>query len=241
MCTVSFIPKKDTVFITSNRDEHISRQANLIPTQESINGQKILYPKDKTGGGTWFSINENGTALVLLNGAFKNHQRTLPYRKSRGLIVLEVISKDEPIRHLKELNLEKIEPFTLMVFDNVDLYEFRWDGTQKHLEQKDSSIAHLWSSWTLYNETAQKKRNVFFKDFISGNKIATKDDILAFHKNNHGDYENGFIVDRKNGLKTLSITQAIIQKQEIALNHYDLLAQQKESVVMPLSSFQNIL
>ena len=59
-------------------------------------GEKIIFPKDPKAGGTWYAIDEFGTILVLLNGADEKHKVQLPYRKSRGLIVLDIISSGSP-------------------------------------------------------------------------------------------------------------------------------------------------
>lgn len=232
MCTVTFIGSKDKVVITSNRDEHISRKANLKPYIEVINGIKVLYPKDKTAGGTWFAVNENGAVAVLLNGAFQNHKRMLPYRKSRGQIVLDIISSEDPLSKIMEIDLKEIEQFTLVLYQDSSLFEFRWDGHQKHWKGLNQSEKHLWSSWTLYNKAAQSKRDHYFGEFTSNNALPTTQDIMAFHKENYGDFENGFVIDRKNGLKTLSITQVVLTAENIALDHHDLDEGHMESTFM---------
>jgi hypothetical protein len=63
MCTVSFIPIKDRICITSNRDEH-SVAVKLIPPSRSIKlGMQILFfPKDSKAGGTWIALRGNGDA-----------------------------------------------------------------------------------------------------------------------------------------------------------------------------------
>ena len=38
--------------------------------------------------------------------------------------------------------------------------------------------------------------------------------------------ENGLVINRNGEMKTLSITQAIIEKNKVAILHYDLIAQQ---------------
>lgn len=230
MCTVTFIPFKDKFFITSNRDEHISRKAPLRPEVEVVNGKKVVYPKDKTAGGTWFAMNENGVAAVLLNGAFQNHERILPYRKSRGLIVLEIISNENPVNFLEAIHLHNIEPFTLVLFDQKILWEFRWDGSRKHKMPLDSTKSHIWSSWTLYDTEAQNIRNHYFDNFKSKHRTFDGDGILDFHKENHGDFQNGFVIDRHNGLKTLSVTQVVLDKENCKMNHYDLDANQNETI-----------
>ena len=222
MCTVSYIPSENGVILTSNRDEHVSRRAKLSFEERKINGQKVVFPQDSGAGGSWFAINEKGGINVLLNGAFTNHRRTPPYAKSRGLVVLEVTAQQDAITYLRELSLDRIEPFTLVVYTISCLWEFRWDGQNKHFMRKDSTQAHIWSSATLYDRQAVAVREELFSNFIEETKQVTSTEMVSFHQNNHGDAENGFVIDRKNGLKTLSITQAVFHKQRITLNHKDL-------------------
>jgi hypothetical protein len=47
--------------------------------------------------------------------------------------------------------------------------------------------------------------------------------VVDFHSNNHEDYENGFVIDRETGLKTFSVTQAVIEPEETLMRHIDLL------------------
>lgn len=221
--------------ITSNRDEHISRNANLVPVEEIIGHKRVVYPKDSVAGGTWFSMNENGHVLVLLNGAFKNHRRTPPYSKSRGLIVLQLISEDHPVKALQVLDLDNIEPFTLIILEATHLYEFRWDGAEKLLKNLDSAKPHIWSSATLYDEKAAHMRQGHFNDFVSQENFEQKT-ILAFHQENHGDFENGFIIDRKNGLKTLSVTQVLKQNGSLTMDHHDLESGSKATIDLMITS-----
>ena len=232
MCTVTFIPSSDKVVITSNRDEHVSRKARLRPIEQTINGLQVVYPKDRTVGGTWFALNENGTIIVLLNGAFQNHKRTPPYRRSRGLLVLDVISTENPLAVVQDIDLFNIEPFTLVLFDKSRLWEFRWDGRQKHVKQLDAAQSHIWSSWTLYDDEAQNLRNQYFENFVAEDGYSGTQQILDFHRENHGDWENGFIIDRLNGLKTLSVTQVVTKKNVCELRHFDLEADKEETVML---------
>ena len=118
MCTVSFVNANGKIIITSNRDEKTLRPNAIEPRNYLINNKKIIFPKDKKAGGTWFAIDEHSTILVLLNGADEKHTLKESYRKSRGLIVLELISSKSVIHAWKFIDLNNIEPFTLVLFEN---------------------------------------------------------------------------------------------------------------------------
>jgi hypothetical protein len=159
---------------------------------------------------------------VLLNGGFVNHISTGNYAKSRGLVLLDVIASQRPYELLQEMELRQIEPFTLVLF-NGKLLEFRWDGHQKYYRPLDASMNHIWSSATLYKDEVIKQRRNLFQKFIDGNSKITPKDVVDFHSNNHDDFENGFIIDRDSGLKTFSVTQAVLDDEEIVMRHLDLL------------------
>lgn len=236
MCTVSFISRNNDYFITSNRDEHISRPIAFEPKEEIINSVKVLFPKDPKAGGTWFALNENGVVAVLLNGAFAKHKSKGNYAKSRGLILLDVISASNPKSFIEEMNLNNIEPFTLVLFDAIKLIEFRWDGQQKHSKPLDKKQSHIWSSATLYDDEAITNRASLFNEFMSVSTDIKDSDIVDFHSNNHEDYENGFIINRDTGLKTFSVTQAVLTKEEAILKHFDLFNDKK--YIVPFSPNQ---
>nr|WP_297786733.1 NRDE family protein [uncultured Allomuricauda sp.] len=222
MCTVSFVSSGGRSLITSNRDEHISRPLALQPKEETIGSVKVLFPKDPKAGGTWFALNENGSVAVLLNGGFVNHAPKGNYARSRGLVLLDIVASEQPYDKLQKMELLNIEPFTLILF-NGKLLEFRWDGHQKYYRPLDATKNHIWSSATLYKDEVIAHRSNLFQKFIGGNSQITSQQVIDFHSNNHDDFENGFIIDRDLGLKTFSVTQAIMDDHEIVMRHLDLL------------------
>ena len=194
----------------------------LEPQEETIGSVKVLFPKDPKAGGTWFALNENGSVAVLLNGGFVNHNSTGNYVRSRGLVLLDVISSENPFELLQEMELYQIEPFTLVLF-NGKLLEFRWDGHQKYFRPLDKAKNHIWSSATLYTDKVIEQRRKLFQAFIDGNSQISAHEVVDFHSNNHNDFENGFIIDRDSGLKTFSVTQAILNREDMVMRHLDLL------------------
>lgn len=223
MCTVSFVRNADAVIITSNRDEHIQRENAAAPNFHQVQNKKIIFPKDAKAGGTWFAAADNGVVAVLLNGAFKKHISKPPYRKSRGLILLDIIEADEPLSFFETTDLDSIEPFTIVLYQPGSLHELRWDGNKKHEKELDITGNYIWSSATLYNDEVIAHRKSLFDKFVHSNAVITAQAIHDFHANNNGDEENGFVISRQTGLTTFSITQAIVQNSTLNFLHTDLL------------------
>jgi hypothetical protein len=230
MCTVSFVCNNDKVIITSNRDEKIIRQRAIPPKNYTLNGKNIIYPKDPKAGGSWYVVDENGTVLVLLNGGDEKHEVHLPYRKSRGLIVLEMISSTSPKEFWNEIDLDNIEPFTLVLFQEQQLFQLRWNGVEKSSVSLEIDKNYVWSSSTLYSKDIREQRSNWFYSFLDANAEITEEKMLHFHRYTETDNnEHGLVINRNNELKTLSITQAVIEKNKVVLKHLDLIANEEYS------------
>lgn len=223
MCTVSFVSSNDTIIITSNRDEKIIRLSAFPPKNYTLNGKNIIYPKDPKAGGTWFVVDEKGNVLVLLNGADEKHEVKLPYRKSRGLIVLEMISSVSPKEFWDEIDLNDIEPFTLVLLQDKRLFQLRWNGIGKSTIDLDIHKNHVWSSSTLYSKEIREERSGWFYKFLNDNSEITATKMLGFHQYTENENkDHGLVINRNNELKTLSITQSIIEKNKVIIKHLDL-------------------
>ncbi|OYX84192.1 MAG: hypothetical protein B7Y83_08990 [Flavobacteriales bacterium 32-34-25] len=224
MCTVSFVNSEGRIFITSNRDENIIRPSAIPPKNYTVKGKNVIFPKDPKAGGTWYIVDEEGTVLVLLNGAEEKHERQSFYRKSRGLIVLELMSENSPKDFWEQIDLENIEPFTLVLFQNNQLFQLRWNGTNKEKLVLDSNEKHIWSSSTLYSGSVRKERADLFYAFLENKGLLSETDMYQFHRYaDQENTENGLVIDRNGETKTLSITQSIIEKNKVAILHYDLI------------------
>jgi uncharacterized protein with NRDE domain len=230
MCTVSFVCANDTIIITSNRDEKIIRPSAIPPKNYTLKGKNIIYPKDPKAGGSWYVVDENGTVLVLLNGADEKHQVHLSYRKSRGLIVLEMISSTSPKEFWNEIDLENIEPFTLVLFQEKQLFQLRWNGTEKSTVVLKTDKNYVWSSSTIYSKDIREQRSNWFYSFLDANPEITEEKMLHFHRYTETDNnEHGLVINRNDELKTLSITQAVIEKNKVMIHHLDLIADKEYS------------
>ncbi len=223
MCTVSFVPIKDGVCITSNRDESIKREKAIPPTKYLINNKEIYFPKDPKAGGTWFAHN-NKSCIVLLNGALEKHIHKQNYRKSRGLIVIDLIASENPIKEWESIGLNEIEPFTIVLFSEKKLYQLQWNEIEKTTIELDANQNHIWSSSTLYEQKIREERAKWFTNFIKLENKLDSQKLLNFHQFTESDNKNfGLQINRNNQLKTISITQCIISNNDFTFNYIDLL------------------
>ena len=225
MCTVTFVNSGNQKIITSNRDEQVIRQA-IEPKTYQISNKQLTFPKDPKAGGTWYAADAHGNVLVLLNGAAETHVRHLPYKKSRGIILLDILSSREPKQAWSDIDLDNIEPFTLVLYYENDLFQMRWDGNIKESITLDVNQNYIWSSSTLYSKEIRKNREKWFAEFIKNKPEATADEMFDFHRHTEpNNAQNGLVIDREGFLKTISITQTILCKNQLVMKHYDLVDQ----------------
>jgi hypothetical protein len=223
MCTVTYIPYKEGFFITSNRDEKSIRQSAHAPAGYIHNGVTLVYPKDPDAGGTWIAIAENGNAAVLLNGAFVKHTAQPPYRKSRGNIFIELIAACNPVTKFQSTDLSNIEPFTVILFDNNELFECRWDGKKKYDRYLDKQQPAIWSSATLYEDEVMETRRRWFSAWLLENPSPSQENILRFHQfAGHDDNHNGLLMNRNNNMLTVSITGIQWQPDKARIRYLDI-------------------
>ena len=226
MCTLSFFPKNDKngFVLTFSRDEAAARSSVDIVQDEQ---RGLVYPKDVLHGGTWLALSlRTGRFTCLLNGAFERHERILPYRKSRGLVVLDSFDYADISDFYEYYDFENIEPFTLLTFQNQQLFQFRWDGKQRHIDKLDILKPFLRSSCTLYNQAVRQERETWFFDFLEQKKTKIEaSDLWDFHQTPHSEApEKGILMHRPLGPSTVSITQLnySFSSQLIDFQYYEL-------------------
>ncbi|MBT9484485.1 NRDE family protein [Sediminibacterium sp.] len=242
MCTVSYIPYKNGVILTSNRDEHINRGIALYPKFYQFADKKLAFPKDSKAGGTWFITNEYGDAAILLNGAFEKHTPIPPYRKSRGHILPEIFHFDSPFDALKKYNLNGIENFTIILWEQGTLRECKWDGENLKIRLHNTDQAHIWSSVTLYDEDMIFKRHCWFYDWLKTRNRIMQEDIINFHSNTHlNNREYGLRISRANLIATSSITSFCLENTKAVFYHYDIMQNIESTLDYNLIQVQQII
>lgn len=220
MCTVTYLPKGNEDFIlTSNRDESPHRKTSAPQFYEE-SGIKLLYPKDELAGGTWIGISELHRLACLLNGGFEKHQRKSSYRKSRGLILKEILTTPDYEAYITRTDFTDIEPFTIILLGwtgGLKAYELVWDGEQKHFSQLGAT-PKIWSSSPLYDQQMKSERKTWFQNWLTHQTQFEKQAILDFHHNKDlGTKTTSLIMDRL-FVKTVSISS--IQKKGNSISFY---------------------
>jgi hypothetical protein len=224
MCTVTFVPAGEKIYITHNRDEKNLRARAIPPRQYFINGYTLLFPRDGQAGGTWIAANQNGAAAVLLNGAFNKHKHQPPYKKSRGLAFLDIVAANDVYVSYSNLDLANIEPFTVILWNRGDLLECRWDGRKKHIKTLAADKPHTWSSVTLYNAAVIEKREDWFEKWQAAHVEPALHDILQFHLSaGDGDTHHSLLMNREGLVLTVSITALAITPDKCEMKYLDTL------------------
>lgn len=230
MCTVTYYKGTNGIFLTSNRDENIRRPDAAFIHQENLNGIKVMYPLDSLALGSWFGYRTDKSALVLLNGAFEKHVRLATYKRSRGLVLLDILKQPQFNLAWENASLDGVEPFSLVTYQHDQLFFKRWDGENKYSEELNSAQPHIWSSVTLYEEEIRNVRKQWFADFLDSNPHEkTADDLIQFHTTTGKDNSiNGLVINRDNVMLTKNVTQIAMLEDHAKMVHWELLKQEKQ-------------
>jgi len=224
MCTVTFLALENQGFIlTSSRDERKDRKT-IPPNTYLEDNVQLTYPKDELAGGTWIGLSDKKRLVCVLNGAITKHTRKKAYVKSRGVLAKEILKMDALNDGIKNLNLQGMEPFTMVIIDwnkQLKLHELIWDETLKKFTPLELK-ATIWSSATLYSENIKKQRIDWFKNWTDDTSNI-QDSILAFHHSEIGDKEQSVLMKRST-IETVSITSIQKNNDSTSIIYNDLLA-----------------
>lgn len=233
MCTVVFIPGFRSNQFVSLRDENPLRPKAISVSEYQSNNTKYVAPIDTLAGGTWAGITQYGHVIILLNGAHTNHVKKPHYRQSRGQIVLLLLQSATPMLVWKTINLNEIEPFTIVLWDNHCLFELIWDGQTKTVTPKNARLPHIWSSSTLYSQANKAIRHRHFHNWIQANAHTNREQLLRFFQS----YQHplhGFIINRGVQMKTLSYSHIELSHESHAtFSYHDFATNSLEHITIP--------
>ena len=224
MCTLTYIPTREGYIFTHNRDERNNRPTSKTFIKKRLGTRSIFYPEDLEAHGSWIAFADDDTSACLLNGGAKTYIRKIPYRKSRGLVVLESFEYPDPNEFMDQYDFHDIEPFTLLIKHANGLFQITHDEDSTELLQHDTSKTNIWSSTTLYTPEVRQKRERWFSSWISKSPELSPTNVQAFHQSaGDGDSENDLVMSRWGILQTLSITQIASTTNSALLTYRDFI------------------
>ena len=230
MCTVTFLRAGETIYITSNRDEAPGRRATRLISAHQPDGTQYWYPVDEQSGGSWIALSNAGRAVCLLNGGYEPFIPAPPYRMSRGLVVRDAILAPDADVFLRDHPLTGIAPFTLLVYENDRLQSLVWTGTARDVLEHAAWDPDIWSSVTLYPEPVRMRRRALFEHWLAHHPSFDRESIIDFHRSGGEDTENGFVMNRREIVKTLSVTSIVLGPETGSILHLDLEAEMQEEI-----------
>lgn len=233
MCTVIFYPEKQKRVFASLRDEDPRRAAALAPAVHASDLSSWIGPTDPQAGGTWLGANQFGSVVILLNGGFEKHQRETRYARSRGLIVRDLLVSETVMVEWSLLDLYQIEPFTLVVWEDQQLYQLVWDGQTRHRLKLNAQEPMIWSSSTLYDTTARNRRKQIFRQWLETAPCISEQTMLHFF-GQEKDAENGFLINREEVVKTLSFTFLEWHPDVVNMHYQDFTDQKIHHQQLPI-------
>ncbi len=141
MCTVTFIPHFQGLYLGMNRDELLTRPTALSPQINVFQGLVELYPHEPEGG-TWIGVNEYGICLALINWHAVREQ-PIEERVTRGIVIPRLLRSPflEDVRaDLARMQLQDMPPFRLIAVSPREraVVENRWNGRRLR------EVFHAW-------------------------------------------------------------------------------------------------
>lgn len=234
MCTVTYLPAHGGFTLTQNRDEAPARSLYAIEREKNELGDTLLFPRDAKAGGSWMVTSQNGRTACLLNGAFVRHHHQPPYRRSRGLMMLDFFNTPDPADFFGQYPLAGIEPFTFLYFQTGQVIEFRWDETRRHYRELPPEKPHFWCSSTLYPPDMQALREQVFTNWLRENPAPTPQAIFKLHLTGSvGDPANDYVMVRDR-VRTVSITQVVRRKNFARMRYFDVLEGNRDERLLSL-------
>ena len=215
MCIVSFYKINDQVLLTHSRDENVNRPSSSEVEERFWNDKPYAAPVDQEKQGTWIFHSEEYIACILNGGKTKPEQLKPTYRKSRGIVLLDLLKYDSVEEYVQQEDFNGIAPFTIFVYERKSnkIFLLFWDEKDLEINNLSHQDFVFRCSSTLYSFNKMIELEKKFPTFntISINEIYQLHDSI---KMNDGDVEEG--------KATTSITQVLADTHSINMKYCPL-------------------
>jgi hypothetical protein len=203
-----------------NRDEKRARVNGLPPAIRNINGRRVLYPSEPSGG-TWIALNEAGISFALINW-YSVTARVSRDAVSRGTIIPSIGATDSlaSAHALLALPLDRINPFRLIgVFpDSQEVVEWRWD-LQRLSRKYLPWHAQQWISSGFDERKAQEVRTTTFRKALRQKTAGSLRWLRRLHRS-HAPHIGPFsICMHRQDSVTVSYTEICLRRNRTTMKH----------------------
>ena len=220
MCTVTFIPRGGGFYLAMNRDERITRPLASPP---SVFGDRVasVYPLDSEGG-TWVAANSMGIAFTLLNW---NDARVLGAKsRTRGCVIPALVTADcsQAVEsELRQLDLNGILPFRLVVVFPAEQSVFEWRWNQTSIERSVFPwTPRQWCSSSLSDAEAASARRRIFEQKMEEQPAASVTWLRQLHSSHDERHPLFSHCVHREEVETVSYTELVCSCQRIECNYF---------------------
>lgn len=241
MCTVTYLPLENGQYIlTHNRDVGTQRKLATPPEIHEMGINKLIYPTDPQGGGTWNALTETHHAFIL-NGAEYDYHPNFDALRSRGDLCIALLTANDS--YLETVDMSDYDDFTLVLVNTADrtapLKEWKWNGKELTTREFPADEPHLWISTGLYQLDDYKRKMAAFQKLLEEidyeNPVLsledTAEEIWTWHSQSEVAGKEGFVIDRPYGVKTVSIFQTVKNKNEYDFRYKDMIEEKVHTYV----------
>jgi hypothetical protein len=152
-------------------------------------------------------------------------------------MLLDVMDSDSLTQFRAKYDLSATAPFTVVLAEDNKLSTLIWDGVSLDVSHLDPNTPAFWSSVTLYPEDVRKWRRELFEQWLATHADFDQDEIMYFHRYGvKDDHWNGFVMNRYEHVKTLTITSVKKLPQSYLMKHSDLLTGKTHSETLDLTT-----
>ena len=218
MCTLTLIPDEQGYTLTMNRDELRSRdEAGLHRAR--IGSVYASFPVDAVAGGTWVGLNSQGVSLALLNCY---QAPSVNVSSSRGNIIAKAIfggTATEIYLSLTRLDVERYNPFDLVLVDRGRVHQFRWDRVEYHWRSRTFSKPLMFTSSSERLVQVEAYRKAQFSTWLdSGNSSR---EITQFHLSQEASRASDAVLMDREQVHTKSLVQIRVDSRVATLSYFN--------------------